>query len=474
MPGITVKSHRRQTPGRAERATRAAEEARGHYAGSIKWLPPRNMVPGIEQIDEGWFNHPVVILSPKCEDGKVVILPITSFGGKSLDERHATRENLWDYYLPIEPSKPHPNTDKLLKLEHHSMKMRKSSYICTKKLGTITFTSLRRLKNDNPEIHLSLRSYKELIEEVYFFTKIPHPWARVSVQMPHAVPAEPAPRIFSHGEIFSRIGNSPLHVSPGPRASQYNYSHPSQSHTQASRPSQHRATERTSFLTNNANSHLYGATWSTAGHRRARAPYTHSLRFSGPRRYELPPPATEPPPASGRGSFLKKAILTLGALAVVSWWYWSRAESIAKKTGLLPAAGFLVERGASLWEILLDHGSTRGIMSAIEILGKAASHYAKSVRGIVSKENASGAVETVKGAVPWLKNGIQSIEQAIPPVSTTLENTVGKEAVDNAVAAGAESIKWIKEGVGSARANIGDIGPLMKDTVANVRRGFGS
>ncbi|KAF2013869.1 hypothetical protein BU24DRAFT_494258 [Aaosphaeria arxii CBS 175.79] len=92
--------------------------------GRILWLPPQEQLFGKEvkrahgkgPIDEGIYNHPVVVVSrPKDQDHIVHFQIITSFQGKDLGQKydkdteyHLSRRS---WYLPIYPSPDHPDID---------------------------------------------------------------------------------------------------------------------------------------------------------------------------------------------------------------------------------------------------------------------------------------------------------------------------------------------------------------------------
>lgn len=80
MPGIRVEAG----PIRAHRAQERYESSRpvdtmasAHLPGLILWLPKKDpsheLIPGI---DEGAYNHPVVVLSAFAQGGKVIVLPV--------------------------------------------------------------------------------------------------------------------------------------------------------------------------------------------------------------------------------------------------------------------------------------------------------------------------------------------------------------------------------------------------------------
>lgn len=50
-------------------------QKRSHLGGAILWLPKQRKLKSVESdLEEGCYHHPVVILSPKPQDGKVALL----------------------------------------------------------------------------------------------------------------------------------------------------------------------------------------------------------------------------------------------------------------------------------------------------------------------------------------------------------------------------------------------------------------
>ena len=49
----------------------------GHLAGQIMWLRRRDRIAVETNLEEGCYDHPVVILSPKPRDGGVVMLMVS-------------------------------------------------------------------------------------------------------------------------------------------------------------------------------------------------------------------------------------------------------------------------------------------------------------------------------------------------------------------------------------------------------------
>lgn len=92
--------------------------------GRVFWLPPREELPdravrrahGKGAIEEGIYNHPVLVISRPANEHQVIHFHIiTSFQGKRLNEIysksnefHASRRS---WYLPIYPSPDHPDAN---------------------------------------------------------------------------------------------------------------------------------------------------------------------------------------------------------------------------------------------------------------------------------------------------------------------------------------------------------------------------
>ncbi|KAF2108245.1 hypothetical protein BDV96DRAFT_480042, partial [Lophiotrema nucula] len=92
--------------------------------GRIFWLPPKEELPdravrrahGKGAVDEGIYNHPIVVLSsPVDEEDSVHFHLITSFQGRRLhdvygkaNEFHTSRRS---WYLPVSPTPEHPDAN---------------------------------------------------------------------------------------------------------------------------------------------------------------------------------------------------------------------------------------------------------------------------------------------------------------------------------------------------------------------------
>ncbi|KAI1283590.1 hypothetical protein F5Y07DRAFT_350055 [Xylaria sp. FL0933] len=138
-------------------------------AGCIKWLPKKDqLVPNDFTIDEGCCHHPVVILSSQARNGRVEILIITSFGGLDLETKFPAHLAARHDHLPIAPSKAHPDNGILLVLEDRSCELRKKSYVKTRDRHSILLASLKPYNRQGPDIFISKRSYKTLVQHCKF------------------------------------------------------------------------------------------------------------------------------------------------------------------------------------------------------------------------------------------------------------------------------------------------------------------
>ena len=194
-------------PSRARRRDSAAPPnptpAPSHYAGQIMWLPPREDITANVNLDLGCYNHPVVILSPKPVDQRIVILIVsrliqnrqtpahikqaTSFNDTDLSVRHPHNQEQRSWYLPIHPSKRHPDLNVLLKLQG-GLTLRKNSYICTRQQHTIPLAALRTYERERPNVRFVLKSgsYQTLIERAGFTAPVELPSDRILLPPPVA------------------------------------------------------------------------------------------------------------------------------------------------------------------------------------------------------------------------------------------------------------------------------------------------
>ncbi|KAI1772153.1 hypothetical protein F4818DRAFT_176434 [Hypoxylon cercidicola] len=180
MPGITVASASTTSSRRGSREPRGVAPPRLHnqLAGCILWLPRKSELgsePDSDSLEEDRCNHPVVVLSPQVEDGKVVYLMITSLKGIGLEARFNKHPSLRLEHIPIRPCQAHPDNGMLLSLDDVTLQMRKKSYVKTRYQYRIRLHSLKPYDRHGPEYLLSRKSYQELIEYVKFSPPPSHP-----------------------------------------------------------------------------------------------------------------------------------------------------------------------------------------------------------------------------------------------------------------------------------------------------------
>ncbi|KAI1760095.1 hypothetical protein GGR53DRAFT_523354 [Hypoxylon sp. FL1150] len=174
MPGVTYESHRGSRDARRARPPRLRDQ----LAGCILWLPKKSELssdPESDSFEEDRCNHPVVILSPQAEEGKVTYLMITSLKGMDLETRFGDNRALRSEHLPIRPSLAHPDNGMLLNLEDLTLTMRKKSYVKTRMHYRIQLRSLKNYEYNGPDYVLSRKSYQELIEYARFSPPPFHP-----------------------------------------------------------------------------------------------------------------------------------------------------------------------------------------------------------------------------------------------------------------------------------------------------------
>ncbi|KAI6520477.1 hypothetical protein MCOR05_010811 [Pyricularia oryzae] len=135
----------------------SAREFRTNLDGLFMWLPPCGEVspensPTLagctKRLDNGAYNHPVVILSSTASaGGTVLVLLMTSFGGHTLQDRIAKKhkkeaERLAESHIPIAPLKPHGPHNIVLHTSE-SRKLKKNCYINTEKLILVKLSVLQ-------------------------------------------------------------------------------------------------------------------------------------------------------------------------------------------------------------------------------------------------------------------------------------------------------------------------------------------
>ncbi|KAK1752683.1 hypothetical protein QBC47DRAFT_389089 [Echria macrotheca] len=202
-------------------------------AGQIMWLPSRDNISVPTHLELGCYNHPVVILSPRATNDSVVVLTVTSFGGQDLLVKHPKRKKNRRHYLPIHPSKPHPDSNVLLCVGQ-GRKLRKDSYVCTRSQHSIPLEALRNYEQEHPHLRYVLtdESYRELIAHAGFtpppdLPRTPSPpllpenppvnpsWQRPP--SPVIAPAEQRIHLSSYGSITQRVAATPPSAQPTTR-----------------------------------------------------------------------------------------------------------------------------------------------------------------------------------------------------------------------------------------------------------------
>jgi hypothetical protein len=117
-------------------------------------------------VEEGIFNHPVVVISRPVDETEIVHFHIiTSFGGKKLQEMYGKANDFHQsrrsWYLPISPTPPHPDANSkkakkrfpTLELADNGL-LRWDSYVNLRDVYKIEWSCLRHYGNpDTPFIH---------------------------------------------------------------------------------------------------------------------------------------------------------------------------------------------------------------------------------------------------------------------------------------------------------------------------------
>ncbi|ETS86855.1 hypothetical protein PFICI_00683 [Pestalotiopsis fici W106-1] len=197
----TARRHPRSTP-RIDRP---------YLAGYIGWLPPKDADEPDSGHDDGFYGHPIVILSPLAQDGR-----LTSFGGNDLASKY-TSTHARGRYLPISPSPAHPDNGKLLYLDVSSLPLRRSSNINTENKREMELSSFRPYDSNSGNVCLlSRNSYQELIEYARFevpladlhqhdlLSSIMSNGAQISPSQANSTRYQPIPRISNHGGAPTR------------------------------------------------------------------------------------------------------------------------------------------------------------------------------------------------------------------------------------------------------------------------------
>lgn len=158
--------------------------------GSILWLPPKSEVSGTNHyatnvMDDGCFNHPVLVLAANTARTEVIVLVITSFGGKDLKEKYPRKFRIRSEYIPIDPTGPHPDNDSILYLKGLS-RLDRNSYVNTRCRGPIKAVLLQPLRHSKRCV-LRADSLQELIEKINFTS----PWKATIPKVLHTQTPSP-------------------------------------------------------------------------------------------------------------------------------------------------------------------------------------------------------------------------------------------------------------------------------------------
>ncbi|KAH7130992.1 hypothetical protein EDB81DRAFT_950411 [Dactylonectria macrodidyma] len=143
-------------------------------AGKIMWLPKQSELQRDLGIDDGCYNHPVVVLSPFPESEKVIVLLITSLKGRAIKDCRWTQD-VRAGHLPVHPCDPHPDNGKVLRLKSNR-ELTKKSYVKTMKKLKIPLHCLRDYHGRHGLYCIfTAASYKELLESAQFQPPIGSP-----------------------------------------------------------------------------------------------------------------------------------------------------------------------------------------------------------------------------------------------------------------------------------------------------------
>ncbi|KAK0610739.1 hypothetical protein B0T14DRAFT_440404, partial [Immersiella caudata] len=160
-------------------------------AGTILWLPPKDPDAIPTSLPAECHDHPVVILSPRSVENNVVVLLLTSLGGKDLEEKYPTNPARRRQYLPIHPASLHPDLNVLLCVDG-GLVLRKKSYVSLTTQFTIPISVLRPYQSSRRPLRYALKasSYQALVKFVKFTAPLESPSLHMD---PAPVPAEPRP-----------------------------------------------------------------------------------------------------------------------------------------------------------------------------------------------------------------------------------------------------------------------------------------
>lgn len=158
--------------------------------GQILFLPPFHETPensvrrvfGKGPVDEGIFDHPVVICSrPADEEDVVHFCMVTSFRGKKLNEIYGKTNKFHkerrSRYLPVSPTPPHPDATTKAGKNFPSLKLqdgaylRWESYVNVHGVYKIYWSHLRPYSNVKTPLRLQYRLDKESLNRLLIRSK---------------------------------------------------------------------------------------------------------------------------------------------------------------------------------------------------------------------------------------------------------------------------------------------------------------
>ncbi|KAI0854682.1 hypothetical protein F4860DRAFT_508042 [Xylaria cubensis] len=178
-------------------------------AGCIKWLPPKDELAVSDTIlDDGCYNHPVLLLTSHLPNGKADVFIITSFGGVDLETRFPTQLEVRRHHLPIAPSPAHPDNGILLVLRDKSYKLRKNSYVNTRDKRVVRVDLLRPYNRRQPDPCLSKKSFKQLCQYANYEEPL------ITTPFDRDVPTESTPDILAINRATFRLLEAAQRGSP--------------------------------------------------------------------------------------------------------------------------------------------------------------------------------------------------------------------------------------------------------------------
>ncbi|KAK4222315.1 hypothetical protein QBC38DRAFT_87508 [Podospora fimiseda] len=145
MPRSTTRARARDGGAGSSRRARRLRAPPNDLTGEIMWLPSTGELSClIKDIDEGCYDHPVLVISA-CPDVKkeVEVLIVTSFHSTSLFQKHRRNPALRKLYLPIHPAPTHPDIKGLLLHLEGNKEMARKSYVNVGQRWRVPFDVLK-------------------------------------------------------------------------------------------------------------------------------------------------------------------------------------------------------------------------------------------------------------------------------------------------------------------------------------------